>query len=238
MPNGKRAPSSQFYWRDWLADPAVRAMSRDERGGYADVLAFTHQTDSPGVMTEDQVRGWAGYSSAEWVEHRERFAACFRIRKLDSVWLQKRTVEDHLQQARRYKSASTGGSLGGLARKQALTPARRSEIARMGALSLHRKRTGQASCLSPASASASASVDSTPVHNPTNQPLQASTPGVSPAMRPPATNGTDPVTARPPHHAMADYVSDHPTKSEQLDRLDAWCREHGYESPPVPEDLP
>ncbi len=102
-----KAPSSQFYWRDWLADPAVRALTRDERGAYIDILAYTHQTGTPGRMTEEQVRRWAGYSEAEWADHREAIRACFRVTRR-GVWLQARTLRDRDSQKIRYLQARKG----------------------------------------------------------------------------------------------------------------------------------
>lgn len=116
-----RAPSSQFYWSDWIVD--TRDMSRDERGGYIDVLAFTHQTPTPGVMTEDQVRRWAGYSEEEWPAHREVFASRFKVRD-DGVWLQKRSIQERKAQLRRHENAKKGASAtnelrwGSVARRQ------------------------------------------------------------------------------------------------------------------------
>jgi len=108
MPANDRPPSTQFYWRDWLSDSAVQGMSFDEQGRYMRVLAMTHQTDTPGVCTEEEVRGWAQLSSEEWPAHREAFARAFRIR-LDGTWIQRRTVEDRKAQRRRFEQSQAGG---------------------------------------------------------------------------------------------------------------------------------
>ena len=107
MPRSDRPACTLFYWADWLTDPAVRALSREERGGYIDVLAFTQQTSTPGVMTEDDVRGWSGYSVAEWAEHRSAMARCFAVD--GGVWTQKRAVAEHRRQVQRLSNAQKGG---------------------------------------------------------------------------------------------------------------------------------
>lgn len=108
MSASNRAPSSQFYWRDWLVDPAVNAMTFDERGRYFQVLARTHQTDDPGVCTEEQVRTFAEYSREEWAEHRDALARAFRIRR-DGIWIQKRTVKERQAQRKRFLKSQKGG---------------------------------------------------------------------------------------------------------------------------------
>ena len=54
--SGEPLPWTKWYWRDWLSAPAIRRMSPDQRGRFMDVFATTHGTDTPGVMTEDDVR--------------------------------------------------------------------------------------------------------------------------------------------------------------------------------------
>lgn len=108
MPRHERPACTLFYWSDWLTDPAVRALSRDQRGAYMDVLAFTHQTDAPGVMTEDDVRAWGGYSTDEWPANRDALRRCFEVRS-DGAWIQKRTVVERKRQTSRLENARKGG---------------------------------------------------------------------------------------------------------------------------------
>lgn len=109
-------PSFPFYWRDWLASLSVRAMTREQRGGYIDYLAFTYGTKTPGVQSEEDVRAMAGFSPEEWVHHREAFRRCFHVRR-DGMWVQKRVVNERAAQKRRYKRAANAGKEG--ARKRA-----------------------------------------------------------------------------------------------------------------------
>jgi len=68
------------YWRDWMNDPGVRAMTPEERGLLMDVRSLTQATKQPGIYTEDQCRRWAGYSIEEWSAHREPFLACHLVK--------------------------------------------------------------------------------------------------------------------------------------------------------------
>ena len=104
MPADDRAPSIQYYPRDWMADPAVQALSWDERGRFHWAWSSSLLTDRPGIAAEDQWRRWMGYSEDEWPAHREAHRACFRVRR-DGVWVQARTVaEREAQKNRREKS--------------------------------------------------------------------------------------------------------------------------------------
>lgn len=78
-------PWGRFYWRDWMSDPRIRRLSFDQRGRFMDVWAATHGTRTPGLMTEDDVRAWAGYDPKDWRLHRDVFAQVFAIGK-DGKW--------------------------------------------------------------------------------------------------------------------------------------------------------
>ncbi len=104
------APSFQFYMKDWLTDPAIRDLNLDERGRYIDVLARTHLTDHPGVCTEDEVRTWAGYTPAQWKQHRAAFARLFTVRP-DGTWIQESIIKAREAQRKRHEHSSKGGFL-------------------------------------------------------------------------------------------------------------------------------
>jgi hypothetical protein len=99
-----------FYWRDWLSDPYIRALSRDERAGLMDVWASTFGTRTPGIMSEEQVRNWAGYVVEEWAIHREHFMACFRIRP-DGRWVFERARREAVAIRTRKVRAKTSAKL-------------------------------------------------------------------------------------------------------------------------------
>lgn len=104
-------PSFPFYWRDWLASLSVRAMTREQRGGYIDYLAFSYGTKTPGVQSEEDVRAMAGFTQEDWLRHREAFRRCFKVRR-DGMWVQQRVVNERAAQKRRYKRAANAGKEG------------------------------------------------------------------------------------------------------------------------------
>jgi hypothetical protein len=97
-------PFGRFWWKEWVGDPAIRRLSRDMRGALADVRAFTYGTKTPGVMDEEDVRAWAGYSPKEWTEVRDVFSKAFKTtrRRGRSTWILKDIVEDHEASMRVY----------------------------------------------------------------------------------------------------------------------------------------
>ncbi len=158
MPAADRAPSVQWYPRDWMADPDVLALTWDQRGRYHWAWCCSLMTKTPGIATESQWKCWMGYSDAEWMLARDAHSACFRILH-DGVWVQMRTVYSRREQRRRYADSMRGGT----ERMRRLTPEQRSDLARRAAQSRWRKGVNahaecQQECLrmpGPASASAS-----------------------------------------------------------------------------------
>jgi len=61
-----------------LTDPDVLALTRDEYAGMLRVIAATWQTTDRGIMDEEQLRVWAGYSPDEWTSHRMPMMRLFR----------------------------------------------------------------------------------------------------------------------------------------------------------------
>lgn len=49
-----KLPASQWYWADWMKDPAVRSVSYAARGLWMDMLSIMHQSDRRGYL---QVNG-------------------------------------------------------------------------------------------------------------------------------------------------------------------------------------
>lgn len=70
---------AKFFWRDWLSDPRIRRLSHEQRSRFMDVWASTHGTPTPGLMSEDDVRGWAGFTPAEWKKHRDSYRPLFSV---------------------------------------------------------------------------------------------------------------------------------------------------------------
>lgn len=90
---GEPLPWAKFDWARWLATPALRRLTPEQRGRFMDVWAATHGTKTPGVMTEEDVRGWAGYSPAEWRLHREAFAQVFNTTRQRGKWRLEDVIE-------------------------------------------------------------------------------------------------------------------------------------------------
>lgn len=102
---GEALPWTRFFWRDWLSDPAIRRMSREQRGAFMDVRAATMGTDTPGVMTEEDVRAWAGYSPKEWAEIREVFRPAFSMTRRKGMWVLLGVMEEWQASIRMAKAA-------------------------------------------------------------------------------------------------------------------------------------
>ena len=109
MPSRDRL--SWFRWNpsDHHADPAVRAMSREERGAYREVLDALYMRNT-GTANEREIQVWSGYSAAEWVEHREPFARAFRVR--GERWTQKRVASEVRAAKHRVEVARKSGRAG------------------------------------------------------------------------------------------------------------------------------
>lgn len=84
---GEPLPWLKFFWRAWLSDPAIRRMTPAQRGAFMDVRAATMGTETPGVMTEEDVRCWAGYSPKDWIEAREVFIRAFSTTRKKGRWV-------------------------------------------------------------------------------------------------------------------------------------------------------
>lgn len=83
----------RFNFSAWLSDPAVQAMTYDERGRYVGVIAMLYRCPKPGRATEEQVRRWSRYDARSWKRHREVFAEAFKI-QADGTWVQARVVRE------------------------------------------------------------------------------------------------------------------------------------------------
>lgn len=86
-------PWGKFWWRDFLADGRTSQLSHEQRGRFLLVWCFTHGTSTPGVMTEEQVRAWAGYTPKEWKTERRQFAAAFKVTN-GGRWIIERVRDD------------------------------------------------------------------------------------------------------------------------------------------------
>ena len=120
-------PWARFWWRDWLADHKVRRLTLEQRGRFMDVFSFTQGTDTPGVMTERDVMGWAGYAPAEWRKVRAVFAPLFDHKVRRGRWVLKSVLEGHEAGIRAGETAHAKAMKGVAARKRG-----RNELATTG----------------------------------------------------------------------------------------------------------
>lgn len=90
---GEPLPWAKFDCARWLADPSIRLLTPEQRGRFMDVWAVTHRTKTPGDMTEEQVRAWAGYTPAEWKLNREAFEQVFNTTRKRGRWLLPDVIE-------------------------------------------------------------------------------------------------------------------------------------------------
>ena len=90
---GEPLPWAKFDWARWLANPSLRRLTPEQRGRFMDVYAATHGTRTPGVMDEDDVRGWAGYSREEWKANRAAFEPVFNTSRRRGKWLLEDVIE-------------------------------------------------------------------------------------------------------------------------------------------------
>lgn len=88
-------PWTRFWWQEWLSDSDLRRLTPDQRGRFMDVWAISMGTRTPGVMLEEDVRTWAGYTPEEWADVRETFAKLFSVARRTGKWTNKRVKEDH-----------------------------------------------------------------------------------------------------------------------------------------------
>jgi len=92
MARTDRQAWTKIYWSDVFDDSAFQALSFDEQGRYWRVMGMLYRHDTPGVATESEIRAWACLSPAEWTDHRDAFARCFRV--AGGTWKQERIVRE------------------------------------------------------------------------------------------------------------------------------------------------
>jgi uncharacterized protein YdaU (DUF1376 family) len=111
-------PWGRFWWKEWLADPKLGRLTPEQRGRFVDVWASTHGTDTPGVMDEDDVRAWAGYTPRQWESAREAFLPLFDLKKRKKKWVLMRVLEDYLASVEAAKVKYATAMAGVAARKR------------------------------------------------------------------------------------------------------------------------
>jgi hypothetical protein len=103
----QRVPDFPFNFIWWLTDPDVLALTRDEQAGFMKVFCTTLNSPRPGIMSEEQVRVWAGYTPEEWTVHQVHYLPLFRVRP-DGTWTMTALRTVFLAQQRRLQKARKG----------------------------------------------------------------------------------------------------------------------------------
>jgi len=118
---------SWFRWnpQDHEADPAVQAMTDEQRGKYERVRNTLYMRNI-GTATEDEIRVWARCSESEWPRHREALVRAFKVRR-DGRWLQRRVELEAKAARRRVERASQSGRAGARKRWSSVAVPRRSD---------------------------------------------------------------------------------------------------------------
>jgi len=101
-------PSFQFYPHDFAADPAVRLMSPEARGGYIMLLCAAWWQREPGVVPVEFVQGLSELPPERWKELESQVARAFDTTSRPGFWVQRRMVAERKAQARRHENASKG----------------------------------------------------------------------------------------------------------------------------------
>lgn len=106
-----RAPSFQFYPRDFVSDPAVMAMGLAAVGAYIRLLCAAWVQDEPGVLPADDrvLARLAQATPAEWRRVREEVAQAFDTESRPGLWVQRRMVAVRAEQVARFTRASAAG---------------------------------------------------------------------------------------------------------------------------------
>lgn len=102
VPKRRTGGFEPFWWatfefRRWMTDGNIRRMTYEQRGRFADVWALAcaiSHPGVPGVMMEDDVRAWAGYTPMEWKVARPVFAPLFRVTR-SGKWVLEHVRESH-----------------------------------------------------------------------------------------------------------------------------------------------
>lgn len=170
----EKPPSYQWYPRDFRAEPAVDAMTFDQRGRYQWALDASWLTQTYGVAPEDEWRTWMHYTPEQWAEVRNVYLPCFRVRP-NGLWVQKRMKAQRDEQVRHANSCSLAGRLA----SGSMTQAERSERAKLAAAARWRdKHDLDANRMLSDANSASASASATALES---KSKEESTPSAPPA---------------------------------------------------------
>jgi len=114
VPADDRAPSFQFYPKDYLSDSIVSAMTPEQRGGYVHLLCHAWSAEECGVLPDDdELLARLSDLRDRWQHCRLAIRSAFRsaMRSATPVLVQRRMVLERAKQERRRASASEGARI-------------------------------------------------------------------------------------------------------------------------------
>lgn len=159
-----KRPSFQFYPADWLQDVALRAVSAEARGLWADMLCLMHQGQPYGHLTLNQRPMPTAVLARIFGESLERTTAL--LEELSSAGIYSRTSNETIYSRRMVRDEETrtkraeGGQLGGSPRLKKVRPKVRPKVQRPSNLAPRARARTSSSSSSASSSSSSASASS------------------------------------------------------------------------------
>lgn len=118
MAKKQAIPHPWLRWApaEFYADPAVIAMTQEQRWRYRDSLDSSWMTDTPGEASESQWRRWLGVTPARWPEVRDAYAAAFVV--VGDNWVQKRLLAEFQNVMKNRHAKAESGRKSAAARAQ------------------------------------------------------------------------------------------------------------------------
>lgn len=88
-PKEERPPAFQFYWKQWLSDDKVLAMSWEARGMHMHFICIAYQQHSPCTLPDDDelLQSWVGFP-ANWESLKKQIFRAWRHDPGRGLWVQ------------------------------------------------------------------------------------------------------------------------------------------------------
>lgn len=147
-------PSFQFYPHDFVADPAVRLMSPEARGGYIMLLCAAWWQPEPGVVPAEHARALSEIPPDRWPAVEVEIARAFDTTSRPGFWIQRRMISERKAQLARHKNASKGARV--------TNAARWGSVANDSLDGRCQRQLGESLRVSPSSSSSSSTTESKP----------------------------------------------------------------------------
>jgi hypothetical protein len=88
-PRDERPPAFQFYWKQWLSDDKVLAMSWEARGMHMHFICIAYQQHSPCTLPDDDelLQSWVGFPN-NWDALKKQIFRAWRHDPERGLWVQ------------------------------------------------------------------------------------------------------------------------------------------------------